>query len=63
MLEVKVIEKEWDTFKEQNPKVWKLYGKLQEGRSKNKDYQFTINEAANWKLVSEKIQTKGEENS
>ena len=60
LLEVKQIEKEWDIFKEQNPKVWKLYSKLQEVRSRDKNYQFTIDEAAYWRLVSEKIEAKGE---
>ena len=55
LLEVKQIEKEWDIFKEQNPKVWKLYSKLQQVRSRDKNYQFTIEKAANWKLDSEKI--------
>ena len=60
LLEVKLIEKDWDTFKEQNPKVWKLYSNLQEVKFRGKNYQFTIDEAANWRLVSEKIQVKGE---
>ena len=57
---VKQIEKEWDIFKEQNSKAFKLYNKSQEARSKDSKYQFDISEAANWKVISDKIQQKGE---
>ena len=60
LLEVNQIEKEWDIFKEQNPEVSKFYSKLQEVRSGDKNYQFTIDDAANGRLVSVKIQAKGE---
>ena len=57
---VKQIEKEWNIFKEQNPKPFKLYNKSQESRSKDSKYQFDISESANWKLISDKIQEKGD---
>ena len=57
---VKQIEKEWSLFKEQNLKAFQLYTKSQESRSKDSKYQFNISEAANWKLISDKVQEKGE---
>ena len=57
---VNQIEKEWNIFKEQNSKAFKLYNKTQEARSKDTKYQFDISEAANWKLISDKIQEKGD---
>ena len=56
---VKQIEKEWNIFKEQNPKALKLCNKSQEARSNNSKYQFDISESANWKLISDNIQEKG----
>ena len=56
---VKQIEKEWEIFKEQNSKALKLYRTLQEARNKDRNYQFDINEAATWKLISNRIQEKG----
>ena len=37
-----------------------MYNKTQEARNKDSKYQFNICEAANWKLISDKIQEKGD---
>ena len=55
---VNQIEKEWKTFKEQNSKAFKLYNKTSEARSKDQHYQLTVNETANWTLISDKIEQK-----
>ena len=57
---VKVIEKEWDTFKEQNSQAFKLYNRTLDSKSKDKHYQLSVNETANWTLISQKIEQKGE---
>ena len=57
---VKQIEKEWDTFKEQNSQAFKLYNRTLDSKSKDKNYQLTVNETANWTLISQKIEQKGE---
>ena len=56
---VNQIEKEWDKFKEQNSRAFKLYNKTSEAKAKDKQYQFTVNETANWTLISEKVDQKG----
>ena len=57
---VKAIEKEWDTFKEQNSQAFKLYNRTSELKSKEKHYQLSVNETANWTLIGQKIAQKGE---
>ena len=37
-----------------------MCNKTQDSRNKDSKYQFDISEAANWKLISDKIQEKGE---
>ena len=56
---INIIEKEWETFKEQNSKAFKLYHKTSEARAKDQHYQFTVNETANWTLINDKIEQKG----
>ena len=56
---IKLIEKEWDTFKEQNSKAFKLYNKTSEARAKDQHNQLTVNETANWTLSSDKLEQKG----
>ena len=56
---IKLFEKEWDTFKEQNSKAFKLYNKTSEARAKDQHYQLTVNETANWTLISDKLEQKG----
>ena len=57
---VKIIEKEWDTFKEQNSQAFKLYNKTLDLKSKDKHYQLSVNETANWTLIGQKITQKGD---
>ena len=56
---IKLIEKEWETFKEQNSKAFKLYHKTSEARAKDQHYQFNVNETANWTLINDKTEQKG----
>ena len=56
---VNQIEKEWNIFKEQNSKAFKLYNKTSEARAKDQHYQLTVNETANWTLISDKVEQKG----
>ena len=56
---IKLIEKEWETFKEQNSKAFKLYHKTSEARAKDQHYQFKVNETANWTLINDKTEQKG----
>ena len=56
---IKSIEKEWETFKEQNSKAFKLYYKTSEARAKDQNYQFNVNETANWTLINDKTEQKG----
>ena len=57
---VRQIEKEWNTFKEQNSAAFKLYNKTSEAKAKDPHYQLNVNETANWTLIGEKIEQKGE---
>ena len=56
---IKLNEKEWETFKEQNFKAFKLYHKTSEARAKDQHYQFNVNETANWTLINDKTEQKG----
>ena len=56
---IKLIEKEWETFKEQNSKAFKSYHKTSEARAKDQHYQFNVNETANWTLINDKTEQKG----
>ena len=46
-------------FKEQNSKAFKLYHKTSEARAKDQHYQFNVNETANWTLINDKTEQKG----
>ena len=57
---VKQIEKEWDIFKEQNSQAFRLYNRTSDYKAKDKHYQLSVNETANWTLIGQKIEQKGE---
>ena len=59
LVRVQQIEKEWNIFKEQNSKAFKLYNKTSEARARDQQYHLTVNETANWTLISDKIEQKG----
>ena len=63
LAKVKQIEKEWDTFKEQNSQAFKLYNRTLDYKTKDKHYQLSVNETANWTLISQKKEQKGRKNS
>ena len=56
---VNKIEKEWELFKEQNTKAYKLYKKTEENKAKDPKYPLNVNESANWTLISDKLEQKG----
>ena len=56
---IKGIEKEWELFKGQNTKAFKLYRQSEEARSKDPKYPLNVNESANWTLISDKLEQKG----
>ena len=59
MARVNIIEKEWETFKEQNSKLSNCIIELQDSKSKDKHYQLSVDETANWTLINEKTEQKG----
>ena len=58
LAKVKQIEKEWDIFKEQNSQAFKLYNRTLDYKTKDKHYQLSVNESANWTLISQKKEQK-----
>ena len=58
LAKVKQIEKDWDIFKEQNSQAFKLYNRTLDYKTKDKHYQLSVNESANWTLISQKKEQK-----